>query len=256
MSNNKAFPPPDSGTESCKQYFVDSKAIVSLLGFVLETVMHSDFVVAVARQALEGPENLKIRSPGELAREAPGPRTLHIRKHSQLFLELFLARLVDNFQCYIVGIIREVLSVQPRVLVNAQPTLSLEYVFQFQTLDDLRADVVEAKVNDLSYQGFQALKQWCLDRRIPIAVSSDMEPKLVELISIRNIIAHNRGVVDKKFIRSIPTGVYPLGTRRNISVDELFEAVALLDQVVALTDAAIQQKFDLQCGPIVQTEKD
>jgi hypothetical protein len=214
--------------------------------------MGSDYVTAIAKQALEGPENLAIKSPGELAETAPGPRTLHIRKNRQLFLELFLTRLVDSFQCYIVAIIREVLNVQPRVLISAQPTLSLEYVFQFQNLEELRADVVEAKVNDLSYQGFQKLKQWCVDRGIPIVVDPELEPRLVELISIRNIISHNRGIIDKKYLRTVPSSTFELGARREISVGELFEAEAILNQVVAETDVSIQSQFGLPMESISQ----
>jgi hypothetical protein len=245
MAEIEKYPTPPTGTQSCQQYFADSKASLALLGFVLDTIMVSDFTVAVAKQALEGPENLKIRSPGELAKTSPGPRTLHIRKNSQLFLELFLARLVDNFQCFIVAIIREVLNVQPRVLVNAQPSLSLEYVFQFQNLDELRSDVVESKVNDLSYQGFLKLKQWCVERNIPIIVELDSEQRLIELISIRNIISHNRGIIDKKYLRTVLGSKFELGQRREITVDELFEAEALLNRVVAETDVAIQAKFGL-----------
>lgn len=121
-----------------------------------------------------------------------------------MFLELFLSRLIDNFQCYVVSIIREVLNVQPRILVNSQPALSLEYIFQFQSVEELQSDLVEAKVNDISYQGFLKLKQWCSEKNIPIITESEIESKLVELISIRNIIVHNRGVIDKKYLRSHP----------------------------------------------------
>lgn len=251
MTSKKHFPTPSKGTRACEQYFTDSRSSVELLGFILDTIMGSDYVLAVAKQALEGPENLKIKSHGELAQKDPGPKTLYIRENSQLFLELFLARLVDSFQCYIVAIIHEVLNVQPQILANPQPTLSLEYVLQFQSLDELRTDVVETKVNDLSYKGFSKLQQWCTKRGIPVLVSSEHEPLLVELISIRNIIAHNRGLIDKKYLRTIPDSSFELGSRRVITVNELFEAEVLLNQVVAETDAAIQEKFGL---PMVSIE--
>ena len=245
MLDKKTKHKPKLGTESYRQYCIESQSSLGLFTFILDSVMSSDYVSAVAKQALEGPENLKIESPGELASISPGPRTKHIRKNKQLFLELFLSRLVDNFQCYIVSVIREVLNVQPRVLVSSQPTLSLEYVFQFQNIEDLQADVVEAKVNDLSYQGFQKLKQWCLERSIPIIVDSVFEAKLVELISIRNIIVHNRGIIDKKYLRTHRDSKFEFGKLREIDVDELFESDNILHKVVSDTDIAIQGKFNL-----------
>lgn len=237
--------PPQIGTISYKQYYAESKSSIKLLAFILDSVMTSDFVSAVAKQALQGPENLQIESPGELAKTSPGPRTLHIRKNRQLYLELFISRLVDNFQCYVVSIIREVLNVQPRILVSSQPTLSLEYVFQFQSVEELQSDIVEAKINDLSYQGFQKLKQWCAERNIPILVNNELEAKLIELISVRNIIVHNRGIIDKKYLRSHPDSKFELGSVRKIDVDELFEAEKILLRVVTDTDVAIQGKFKI-----------
>jgi hypothetical protein len=252
MEERKLYPPPSTGTNSSDLYFKDIKSSIELFTFVLDSILFGDYASSVAKQAIEGHKDSSINSPRDLARLSPGPRTLNIRKNSQLYLELFMARLVDSFQCYIVSIIREVLSVQPRVLMNAQPTLSLEYIFQFNNYEELTSDIVESKVIDLSYQGFQKLKQWCTERGIPIVVATKLENNLIELISLRNIIAHNRGIIDKKYLSIVQESKYKLGAHREIKVEELFESVSLLNRVVAETDAEIQIKFGLPTHNISQ----
>lgn len=81
--------PPENATISYKQFYAESKSSLGLLTFIIDSVITIDFASAVAKQALEGPENLEIKTPGELAKLAPGPRTKHIRENSRCFSSCF-----------------------------------------------------------------------------------------------------------------------------------------------------------------------
>jgi len=78
---------------------------------------------------------------------------------------------------------------------------------------------------------------------------------VVELIATRNIIAHNRGVVDERYIRSVPSSGFQIGDSRTMEVDELFQALALLHRVVCETDEAAIQKFRLDSVSIAISTK-
>ena len=139
--------PPDSGTRACHAYFKDAGQSFSLLSFLIDAVLRTDYMRHVAKKALEPDESPRAESPAVLAETDPGPAVRHLRRQSQLLLELFLSRLIDGFQCYLVELLREVLSAQPQILKSSQPSLSLEYAFQFASMDDLITDVIG---NDLA----------------------------------------------------------------------------------------------------------
>jgi hypothetical protein len=102
------------------------------------------------------------------------------------------------------------------MLRTAQPTLSLEYVLQFQTIDALAQDVIEAKVNSLSYQGFPELEAWCDKKGIPLVVPEGEREAVSELIATRNLITHNRGRVDERYLRNVRQSRYRIGDKRTL----------------------------------------
>jgi hypothetical protein len=237
--------PPKEATRACRGYFEDANGTIVFLHFVISVAPNTDYVSHIARRALEGHDLPEERDPASLAVKSPGPATLELRRHSQRLLELCVVRLVDGFQSYIVDLLREVLSKEPRILKSGQPSLSVEYALQFATMEELISDVVETKVLDLSYQGFERLKAWCTERGITLSVDPQDEPSLTELIATRNLVSHNRGFVDRKYLRTVPSSTLPLGSRRNLKSDDVFAAVALLNRVVTATDAAARLKFGL-----------
>jgi hypothetical protein len=232
--------PPMEGTAGARAYVNASNADIRLFAFITNTVLHVDYGAYVARVALDGGEPT-IANAGELADREPGQRTKFLRSNRQAFLEMFLSRMVDNFQNYLVDLIREILHSKPTMLSTRQQSLTLEEVLTYDRIEDLVRDVIERKVNSLSYEGFPDLQKWCTDRGIPISVPALRLAEVIELIATRNIIAHNRGIVDERYIRSVRHPSFPLGARRDLSVNYSYEAKNLLDKIVYNTDKSAQK---------------
>lgn len=171
-------------------------------------------------------------------------------------LQAFFARSVDNFEVYLVDIVREVLRQKPEILRSRQQSITLEYALAFSSIDELIQDVIEGKVNSLSYKGYSELEQWCAEKGIPLVVRPENRPAIIELIATRNIIVHNRGRVDEKYLRTAPTSAYRLGDLRRLEVDDLFNAIAILNMAVSATDQAIAQKFNLERHAIKENHPD
>ena len=113
-----------------------------------------------------------------------------MRRHSQVFLEMVISRLVDNFQRYVSELLREVLRRQPNILKTSDKSLSMDDVLRFERMEDLIADVIERRVSALSYQGFGSIQEWCQGKGIPhpavfapgsccITLSSQRPPRFV-----------------------------------------------------------------------------
>lgn len=242
------LPLPEQLTEAGTQYYAALDKDMRFAGFIANTVITIDHQLFELEQVLEG-KQVK-QGPAELAKENPGARTKVFRStHTQTFVEMLLVRFVDSFQKYLSDLIREVLRKQPAVLSSSHKSLSLEEVLKFDRMDDLLSDIIDRKVSDLSYQGFKVVREWCAARGIPIAVSENDLPKVVDYLATRNIIAHNRGRIDKRYLNTVPTQKLAEGDTRPLGHPELWDAIVTLTQVVIRTDAAVGAKFGLSVKP-------
>lgn len=246
--------PPEKVTSPAADYFQTSFRNLSLFHFVIDTVLSGDFAAHIARQALDGQELDKEIDPATLARKEPRPRTRQLREYRQELLQAFFARFVDNFEVYLVDILREVLRQKPEILRTRQQTVTLEYLLQFPSIDDLVQDVIEGKVNSLSYKGFSELEQWYAEKGIPLVVKTEDRQAIVELIATRNIIVHSRGRIDERYLRTVPASTYKIGELRKLEVDDLFTALSILNTIVSAIDQEIARKFNLETSNLNQRE--
>lgn len=237
-------PPPRRGTSALLAYVRASRVDIRFFGFICDTAISIDYAAHIARRALDGVE-LKEKEPSDLARSEPGIRTRFLRENSQALLEMFVSRLVDNFQKYLVDLIREILRSKPAMLSTKLQTMTLEDVLKHESIEGLVHDVIERRVNTLSYDGFSDLQKWCAERGIQIKVIPSKRDAIVELISTRNIIAHNRCFVDERYLRSVKNSNFNVGDCRKLEVDDLFDGIELLDGVVFQTDSMARRKFGL-----------
>jgi hypothetical protein len=254
---------PKTGTRGASAYYQAGFATVSVLRFFINTILVSDWTVHVLDKVLEDMDSilegqveaktgpLVEGDPLDMAAKEPGTGIRFLKRHNQMFLQMFFARLVDNFQVYVMETIRAALARQPKILASSEPQLSLEYAFQFATLDEMIEDVIERKVSDLSYQGLPRLREWCGARGIPLVISDNDAAALNEAIVIRNVIAHHRGMVDARYLRNSPSPSVAVGSLRELSIRQVFDTFALLNRVVRETDKAVMEKFDLEAASIV-----
>ncbi|MBM3851596.1 MAG: hypothetical protein FJ399_00410 [Verrucomicrobia bacterium] len=233
-------------TAQAAAYFDAQQKSLTLFVFVINRVLTTDWVAHTAKAALDGKALDPDFSPSELARTDPGKSTKFLRSRRQELLEMFVAREVDNFQVYLVDAIRASLKKQPNVLKTSSESLTLEYVLEFKSTEELLQAIVEQKVQNLSYEGFGRLRSWCSRKGIVIEIPPDSEASIVELIACRNVIAHNRGVVDQRYLDAVPSSRFKVGSPRELETDDLFGAARLLRQIVQDTDRSLVAKFSLQ----------
>lgn len=217
--------------------------------FLIDSVVAGDFVAFTARRALDGAEWDHEMTPSRLATIQPGPRTLFLRQNRQSLLEMFLGRLVDAFQKYLVDLIRDILRRKPDILRTRKESLTVEELLRFTTVEELVQVIIERKVSSLAYEGFGRVRDWCAEKGILLEVDPADFPAVIEFIACRNIIAHNRGVVDERYLEAVPTTTLTLGQIRLLSTDGVLTAAQLLSKIVENSDAANVAKFGLSTTP-------
>jgi hypothetical protein len=82
---------------------------------------------------------------------------------------------------------------------------------------------------------------------------------MIDFIATRNIITHNRGHTDERYLRVVPSR-FVLGAVRQIDTNEFLRSLQVLTDCVIATDAAAAAKFRLEvtevAGPAPVTEID
>lgn len=128
MSTAQSHQKPQFGTAALREYFWMETCDLGLFEFTVDVVLNGDYVTHIAAQALAGaPADEKI-TPVDLAKMKPGVLTTRLRQSSQELLEMFVCRGVDNFQTYLVDVIRLALHKQPKILSERKQELSLGHI--------------------------------------------------------------------------------------------------------------------------------
>jgi hypothetical protein len=251
--SRKFLVPPKNATLCAQEYFEAATADLNFFHFICDTALVGDYVAHIAKEALaKADEPRDARSlakkitPADLAQTSPGSRIQALRRHRQRLLEMFLARSVDNFNRYLVDLIRAVLRKQPAILKTRQQTLTLEEILAHPSIDDLVHSIIEARVNVLSYEGFDSILEWCNDRGIPVTVPTADHQPVIELLATRNLIAHNRCIVDERYLRLTKNTKWRVGEKRELDVDDYWECLKLLHGTVIATDAATAKKYRIR----------
>lgn len=131
----------------------------------------------------------------------------YLAPYRQVFFEMFLCRTVDNFLTYLSDLLSLIFETNPDVLTRTQETVPIQTVFQHSSLDDLRSEIVERRIMNLSYRGMKELQTYLAEPtqlNFKIFTTKEGLQFASYVIQIRNIIVHNRGVINRAFLYRIP----------------------------------------------------
>lgn len=165
--------------------------------------------------------------------------------HGTLVLEMMLCRAADNFLVYITELLAVVFRTRPETLRSSE-TVRLDAILKHSTMEALVHDLAERRVNRLSYQGMRDLAEYLTDR-----LSFDLFPKpddlerAVRIIESRNLIVHNRGIVNDVFLSRVPSTTANVGNPIGLNTDQIFDDFEFIALSVYQTDDRAVQKFSL-----------
>ncbi len=165
--------------------------------------------------------------------------------HLQLFLQMMLCRAVDNFLTYISELLSLIFGTRPEML-KSNETARLEMILQFKTMEDLVGALVERRVTDLAYQGMRDVSK-DLSKRIGFELFLNPEELelAVRIIEVRNLIVHNRAIVNRLFLSRLPDYPTHLGDRLELEGKSVLEDIEFLARSVSGIDMRAIEKFSL-----------
>ncbi len=216
-----------------RQVLAEAKAEIARI--MLEDDIFEDFVEATAREAEEAKQHLK--SPNPTTRE-------YVFAQENVMLQMTLSRAVDNYVIFHHDLLRLVFNTRPEALRSSSRVESHEFIFQYQSMDDLRDAIIEKRLHQLDYDGFfEVTEQF---RKLGVnPFSTSRAHDIRRLIAQRNLIVHNRGRLDQRYIDAFGEPYHPVGGNLVLEFGQVSDDIEVLALEAARLDASATEHFGL-----------
>lgn len=241
--------PPDPMTSPCFRFYKDQRRTMYFVAAIAGLAQRADEVRRVSSEALYevATDEAKKEAYKKSIDAAKRGEILgsFMRRHGRLIAEMLLTTIVDNFLAYISELMALVFRHRPETLRSSE-TVRLDFVLQHGAMEDLIAAIADKRVSDLSYRGMRDLADELAERLgFILYVDQDDLKRAIRLIEIRNLIVHNRGLVNRLFLSRIPD--YPAALGKQIELDGpmVVGAIGFLAQSVTDIDTRASAKFAL-----------
>jgi hypothetical protein len=160
-----------------------------------------------------------------------------------LVTEVVVTRTVDSYLAYLMGLLTEIAVQRPEVLWSSAQ-VTLEFIVQFSTIEDLVRALAERRIDRLACAGAAKLAQF-FDARLglPLVDQPEHMGVVVELVEVRNVIVHHHGTINKAFKQRLPA--YPGEIGERVQVPDLADKFNVLTESANNLDRASVAKFGL-----------
>ena len=160
-------------------------------------------------------------------------------------METLHVRVVDNFLNYVSSLLFEIYVKKPIVL-RSNETVDFSTLIDCDSMQSLVKTLAEIKTSKLVYKSYDDVRRYFVDS-LGVKLSNENDKEIVYAIELRNIIVHNRCIVDKRFIRKTKEKISLLNKKYDINLGlyEKFENI-LLSKVIELD--SVSRKHLKICG--------
>ena len=236
--------PADNVSLAAGNFYADVGLVTSYLAEVRRMAFALDGTVSALKSA--------IRTMTSLARDRPvhevaldvEPNLQTVERHTPLILQLLLQRGVDDFLSYLSEILLASLQQRPELL-RSPDTVRLDEVFAFTSMEEFIEDRTERRVMSLSQKGVRALYEDVADTfQIQLFDSTEDANATALLVDIRNLIAHRRGQIDRRFFRLHPDMGQP-GDALKLQPEWLFDKLGFLSGRVQVLDRRFAERYGI-----------
>ena len=237
---------PEKMTEPLWAYVKDFGNAWHMLRQVVQTTTALDSLQREMVKMLEkAPPDPKVHELLKFFRDESKLASRRVFAHAPLLLELILCRTVDSYLTYVAGMLGLIFRSAPATL-RSERTIKYSEVLAHDTLEGVVDYMAEVQVQRLAYQGMRSLAEELRSR--PGLVLYDGERDLstaIELVQVRNLIVHNRGVVNRRFLERIGTDRYKVGETLQLDPTWVSSGANFLFKSAIDIEGRATSRFDL-----------
>lgn len=243
--------PPDLMTQPCTLFFQQHMRLDRFHDYVVSVAADLDdrarqhaSVFVQLREAL--PDDVELHPTPSMERMATDGvgAVKALARFSDLLLEMMISRAIDNFLTYISEMLGLLFKTRPETLRSGE-TVRLDMVLKHATMEDLISDLTDRKVNELSYQGMRDLSAYLEHLGFRLFTTTEDMERAIRLIELRNIIVHNRRIVNSLFLGRVSQSPCQLGERYRLDSLSVHSDIEFLARSAADIDERASAKFGL-----------
>jgi hypothetical protein len=175
-----------------------------------------------------------------------------VLKYQDLLCEMLITRSIDNYLTYVAELLALVFRTRPEAL-RSREQVRLDFVLQHQSMGDLLEALTERRVERLSRSGLSELNTG-LASDLGFALFDDQEDliRASKYVELRNLIVHNRGIVNRRLLGRFPETKRGLGERIEVTLDQLQDATTLFNAAAHRADVVAAKKWEIPRSPAEQ----
>lgn len=171
---------------------------------------------------------------------------------SSILFEACFTRVVDRALTYVAGSLHAVFRKHP-ASAQVKEKVDITFVSGFASIDELVEAMLERRVHELSYRSLIDLDEYfqtTLKFSLFSSGSSDEQRKrAVRLVAERNLLVHNRGIVNRVFLERTHGSSLRVGDRIQYDAEAVFRELRFLLDWVCDLDIRLIEKFGLETQP-------
>ncbi|AOW21226.1 AlbA family DNA-binding domain-containing protein [Urechidicola croceus] len=167
-------------------------------------------------------------------------------QEGKILARILFSSVVDNFETYLSDLLYEIFLAKPQTL-KSQQTVTIEEVLNCSDLQEFVKYWAKQKIGKLqkgSVKGFIEDTKQIRDLKI---LDNNEQYQVEKILQIRHLYAHRNGIVDEKFLQFF-TNEYVIGSEHQMSIQEIFENLDYLVDVVNRIDLGASNKYKLSQG--------
>lgn len=222
-------------TFALAQYLNDLHSGIGFQAYLWRTVVNADYGHG---------DVAKLPKPGAPPLSESAVAQMDI--HSALLTGMLFCRGVNSFLTYLADLVTLIYEKYPKMLQSDKLT-TYRFCIEHHIAGDLISALAEKTVMELTHQSLDVLAKY-FEKKLDLALfvkKADLA-KAALSVDIRNVITHNRGIVNRFFIQRNPQFAEDLGKRVVLDEQERRELLGALGYCARQLDIRAIKKFRLE----------
>jgi hypothetical protein len=177
-----------------------------------------------------------------MAQEGLNTRRI-FKEFGSLFSRMIHCKAVDNFLAYLSEVLALIFTTRPEILSGKH--VSMDSVLRARNTQEIISALAEREVNELSYQGMEDLSKY-LKKRLDFELftTDHKRSRAIVAVELRNIIVHNRGIINQRFLERVPNYKAAVGDTVDLE-GQLMDLIVFFVDSVAGIDRRAGEKFGI-----------
>lgn len=221
-------------TLALAQYLDDLNSVLGFEAFLWTMVVKTDYIGKPPKRRRKRIDQLALR-------EAVGQFEIH----SVLLGEMVFCQGVNSFQTYLANLMTLIYEKYPKKL-SSNKQMTYQFCIEHHMAGDLIAALADKTATELTHQRLDDLaKHFEKKLDLPLFTTKDHSTNATLCVDIRNLMTHNRGIVNRFFIQRNPQFTANLGTKLALGEQDRRKMLSSLAYCARQLDIRAIKKFRL-----------